>query len=50
MQLASIVESSNDAIFGALLYGTITTWNKGAERIYGYTEDEIIGQPVTILV
>ena len=50
LQLAAIVESSNDAIFGALLDGTITTWNKGAERIYGYTEDEIIGQPVTLLV
>ena len=49
LQLAAIVESSNDAIVGALLDGTITNLNKGAERIYGYTEDEIIGQPVTIL-
>ena len=49
LQLAAIVESSNDAIFGTLLDGTITNWNKGAERIYGYTEDEIIGQPVTLL-
>ena len=50
LQLAAIVESSNDAIFGTFLDGTITNWNKGAERIYGYTEDEIIGQPVTLLV
>jgi PAS domain S-box-containing protein len=50
LQLAAIVESSNDAILGALFDGTITTWNKGAERIYGYTENEIIGQPVTVLV
>jgi PAS domain S-box-containing protein len=50
LQLAAIVESSNDAIFGALLDGTITTWNIGSERTYGYTEDEIIGQLVTLLV
>lgn len=49
LQLADIVKSSSDAIFGTL-NGRITSWNKGAERIYGYTEDEIIGQPVTILV
>ena len=49
LQLAAIVESSNDAIFGTFLDGTITNWNKGAERIYGYAEDEIIGQPVTLL-
>jgi PAS domain S-box-containing protein len=50
LQLAAIVESSNDAILRTLLDGTITNCNKGAERIYGYTEDEIIGQPLTHIV
>ncbi|HZR45931.1 MAG TPA: PAS domain S-box protein [Candidatus Manganitrophaceae bacterium] len=49
-QLASIVESSNDAIIGMTLDGTIVTWNPGAERIYGYTRDEVLRSPVSILV
>jgi len=48
--LAAIVESSDDAIFGKTLEGIITSWNRGAERIYGYTAEEVIGQPVSILV
>ena len=48
--LASLVESANDAIFSKDLNGTLLTWNKGAERIYGYTKDEIIGKSVSILV
>jgi PAS domain S-box-containing protein len=49
-QLASIVESSDDAIVGKTLDGKIVSWNAGAERIYGYTASEVIGQPVNILV
>jgi PAS domain S-box-containing protein len=43
--LASIVESSDDAIVGIKLDGTILSWNRGAERIYGYAAREVIGQP-----
>jgi len=41
--LASIAQSSDDAIIGKTLDGVITTWNKSAERIYGYRAEEIIG-------
>ena len=49
LRLASIVESSEDAIIGKSLDGTITSWNDGAEVMYGYTEEEVEGQPITIL-
>jgi two-component system, cell cycle sensor histidine kinase and response regulator CckA len=48
--LAAIVESSEDAIIGRDLDGIIASWNKGAEGIFGYTAEEAIGQPVSILV
>ncbi|OGR88659.1 MAG: hypothetical protein A3A86_06375 [Elusimicrobia bacterium RIFCSPLOWO2_01_FULL_60_11] len=49
LQLASIVESSNDAIIGRTLEGTVTSWNLGAEKMYGYAAREIIGKSVSIL-
>jgi PAS domain S-box-containing protein len=48
--LAAIVEYSEDAIEGLSLDGVITNWNRGAERLYGYTAEEVIGQPVSLLV
>src|SRR5581483_7625466 len=48
-QLAAIVESSEDAIIGEDLGGTITSWNKGAERMYGYRAEEVLGKQVSLL-
>jgi PAS domain S-box-containing protein len=48
--MASIVESSNDAIISKDLNGIIQTWNQGAQAIFGYTAEEAIGQPVTMLI
>lgn len=49
-RLAAIVESSDDAIVGKDLNGIVQTWNKGAERIFGYSAAEIIGKPITLLM
>jgi PAS domain S-box-containing protein len=49
-ELAAIVASTDDAIIGKTLDGKITTWNRGAERLYGYTSQEIVGQSITIIV
>jgi PAS domain S-box-containing protein len=48
--LASIVEFSDDAIVGKNLDRIITSWNKGAERLFGYSPEEVIGKPITILI
>ncbi len=48
-RIASIVESSNDAIIGKTLDGVIVSWNKSAEKIYGYTEMEVKGKAISIL-
>jgi PAS domain S-box-containing protein len=49
-QLAAIVESSEDAIIGETPEGVVTSWNPGAERLFGFSAHEVIGQPVSILV
>ena len=48
--LSALIESADDAIITKTLEGIITSWNKGAERIFGYTAEEVIGKSVTILI
>ena len=47
---AAIIESSDDAILSKDLDGVILTWNAGAERLFGFTAEEAIGRPVTIII
>jgi len=48
-QLVAIIESSNDAVFSEALDGTILNWNRGAERLYGYSRDEAVGRAGALL-
>jgi len=50
LDLRALVEASDDGIIGKTLDGTIVSWNNGAEKIYGYKAEEILGQPISILI
>ena len=49
-RLTAIVQSSDDAIVGKTLSGIVTSWNEGARRLFGYTAEEMVGQPLSRLI
>ena len=50
LDLRALVDASDDAIIGKTIDGTIISWNKGAEKIYGYKADEVLGQSISLLI
>src|ERR1700760_4821573 len=50
LRLSSMVQSANDAIIGKTTEGIVLTWNPGAERLYGYSAAEMIGQDMTVIL
>ena len=49
-RFAAIIESSNDAIVSKNLDGVVASWNPGAQRLFGYTAEEMIGKSITIII
>ena len=49
-RFAAVVDSSDDAIISKTLEGIITAWNRGAEKIFGYSASEVVGQPMLLLL
>jgi PAS domain S-box-containing protein len=49
-RLSAIVDSSDDAIISKSLDGVISTWNAAAQRLFGYSEEAAVGQPITIII